>query len=124
MPPLFRSEKVLTGISSININVKDLKKAIDFYTNQLGMKLIVNEPKIDHYEVAAQGSNGPGICLCEDSKLAGEPNGIIFSTKDIQETYRKFKKNGVRVTEPYQAHGQWWAGFKDLDSNAYGLHQV
>jgi len=115
---------LITGVSTINVRVKDLKEAVVFYTKQLGLKLIANEPSIDHYEVAAQASGGPGICLCEDAKMVGEHTGIIFSTKDIRGTYQMLKQNWVKVTEPYQAHGKWWAGFKDLDGNSYGLQQV
>ncbi len=114
---------MITGISTVNIQVQDLKRAVEFYTSKLGMTLIINDPSIDHYEVAASGTKGPGICLCEDPKSVGEHTGIIFSTNDVQTTYETLKKNGVKVTAPYQAHGEWWAGFKDLDGNSYGLHQ-
>ncbi len=86
------------------------------------MTLTVNDPAIDHYEVAA-GSNGPGICLSEDARSAGGDTCITFSTDDIQGTCKTLKTSGVRVTEPYEAHGKWWASFKDLDGNSYGLSQ-
>jgi predicted enzyme related to lactoylglutathione lyase len=115
---------MITGVSAINILIKDTKKAVDFYTNQLGLKLIVEDHTIDRYEVAAQGSTGPGICLIEDAKMVGGRTGIVFSTRNIQETCQMLKKNRVRVSEPYEAHGEWWASFKDLDGNSYGLRQV
>ena len=115
---------MITGVGAINILVKDYKKAVDFYTNELGLKLVVDDPRIDRYEVAAQGSTGPGICFVEDSKMVGEHTGIVFSTNDVQGTCQMLRKNGVRVTEPYKAHGEWWAGFKDLDGNSYGLRQA
>lgn len=115
---------VITGVSAINITVKDYKKAVAFYTNQLGLELIVNDPKIDRYEVAAHGTRGPGITFNEDNKMTGGHTGIIFGTNNIQETCQMLRKNGVRVTEPYHAHGEWWAGFKDLDGNSYGLRQA
>jgi predicted enzyme related to lactoylglutathione lyase len=115
---------LITGVTAINIKVKDYKKAVAFYTNQLGLELIVNDTKIDRYEVAAQGTRAPGITFNEDSKMVGGSTGIIFSTNNIQETCQMLRKNGVRVTEPYQAHGEWWAGFKDLDGNSYGLRQT
>lgn len=114
---------MINGISHINIKVSDTKKAVAFYTGQLGFKLIVDDPIVDHYEVAAQ-SSGPGLAFVEDKKMIGQSTGITFSTKDIHETCQMLKKNGVRVTEPYKAHGEWWAGFKDLDGNSYGLRQV
>lgn len=115
---------MITGVSTINVRVKDYKKAIAFYTNQLGFKLTANEPNIDHYEVAPPNTSSPGLCFWEDSKMVGEHTGICFGTKDIRATCQMLKKNGVRVTEPYQAHGEWWAGFKDPDDNSYTLHQV
>ena len=86
------------------------------------MTLTVNDSTIDHYEVAA-GSNSPRICLCEDTKSTGGDTRVTFSTNDIQNTCTKLKTNGVKVTEPYEAHGKWWASFKDLDGNSYGLSQ-
>ena len=115
---------MISGVGTINVLVKDMKKAVAFYTNQLGFELTANDPSIDHYEVAAKGSRSPGLCLCEEAEWVGEHTGITFSTKDIKETCQMLKKNGVRVSEPYEAHGEWWAGFKDLDGNSYGLHQV
>lgn len=114
---------MLTGISTFNIPVKDYKKAIEFYTKNLGMTLITNEPSFDHYELIPANSEGPTLCLCEGGKSLDDVAGIIFRTNDIQATYREFKKNGVRVTEPYEAHGEWWSGFKDPDGNSYGIHQ-
>lgn len=115
---------MLTGISTITITVRDYMKAVDFYTTKLGMTLTANDPSFDHYEVAAPGTKGPGICFSADPKAAGEHTGIVFSTNDIQATFRMLRDNGVKVTEPYKAHGEWWAGFRDLDGNSYGLHQV
>jgi predicted enzyme related to lactoylglutathione lyase len=114
---------MLTGISTINVNIRDYKKAIDFYTKQLGMTLTVNDPDIDHYEVAARPSMSPGICLCVDKDFTAQHTGIIFSTNDIQLTCKTLREQGVKVTEPYKAHGEWWAGFRDLDGNSYGLNQ-
>lgn len=114
---------MITGVSAIHIKIKDYRKAIDFYTNQLGMELIVSDPKLERYEVAVRGTRGPGITFIEDSKTAGGSTGIVFSTNNIQETCQMMRKNGVKVTEPYQAHSEWWASFKDLDGNSYGLHQ-
>ncbi len=118
-----REGEMLTGISTINVYVKDYKSAIEFYTKQLGLTLTANDPDIDHYEVAAQKSTGPGLCLCEDKQYTGEHTGITFSTNDIQSTCKMLRDRGVKVTEPYKAHGEWWAGFRDLDGNSYGLNQ-
>ncbi len=112
----------MTGISVFNVPVKNYKAAIDFYTKKVGMTLITNEPSFDHYELAIGTSKKPTICLCEGEPLNSDA-GIIFSTSDIQATYRELRKNGVKVTEPYEAHGEWWSGFKDLDGNSYGIHQ-
>ncbi len=114
---------MLTGVSTFNIPVKDYKKAIEFYTGNLGMILVTNEPSFDHYELVPANSKGPTLCLCEGGKPLDDVAGIIFRTDNIQATYREFNKSDVKVTEPYEAHGEWWSGFKSPDGNAYGIHQ-
>ena len=116
--------QLLTGIHTVTIDVRDYQKAIDFYTTKLGMILTANEPSFDHYEVAPQDATIPGICFNEDPKSAGAPTSIVFGTRDIHGTCKILRERGVKVTEPYEAHGVWWAGFRDPDGNSYGLRQV
>jgi predicted enzyme related to lactoylglutathione lyase len=113
---------MLSGISVFNLAVKNYKAAIDFYTKKVGMTLITNEPSIDHYELTIGNSKKPTICLCEGEPLDSDA-GIIFSTNDIQATFRELRKSGVQIREPYEAHGEWWSGFRDPDGNAFGIHQ-
>ncbi len=115
---------MLKGISVVNIPVKNYKESISFYTEKIGLTLVSNDPSFDHYELGVSDLKGPTLCLCEDAKFSGADTGITFSTDNIQATYRELRKKGVKVREPYEAHGEWWSSFVDPSGNSYGIHQV
>ena len=47
---------------------------------------------------------------------------LTFNTQDIYKTHEELTARGVEFVEaPTQQPWGWWAEFKDLDGNRYGL---
>ena len=102
----------------VEINVKDVKKAMDFFIKKLGFKL---ESVIEGEGVFVK-SGDVSIGLFE-----GEPLGlkhIAFTVDDVEKSYRELKDKGVEfLFEPLiNAYtGRMVVDFKDLDGNVWQL---
>ncbi len=104
---------MIKKIRHITFPVSDLKKAVDFYENVLGLK---KTGEWGNYAVFDVG----GV------ELALEPNGrfmIFLLVDDVDEAYKTFKEKGVNfVTE---SKDQYWGGrtaeFADPDGNMFIL---
>jgi len=115
------------GILQINLRVKNLNKAIDWYKENLGLRLQVNYD--DHTAIMNFNGNSkinsPVICLIklndEEEFPTNSQNGT-YPVLNLSPAYSKslydiFKKNGVKVeTNPSnKAHFK----FFDLEGNQF-----
>lgn len=118
---------MITSVKLVGVNVSDQERALDFYTNTLGFKIITNEPMGPNarwIEVSPPGAEThlalwtpPGL---EDR--IGTFSGIVFRCKDIQATYEELCKRGVEFTEePRDQPGGTMAQFRDPDGNTFVL---
>jgi len=104
---------VIKRINHLTFPVSDLKKAVAFYENILGLK---KTGEWSNYAIFDVGG----------TELALEPKGepdIFMLVDDVDEEYQDLKKKGVNfVTEPKD---QYWGGrtavFKDPDGNKFIL---
>ena len=104
---------MIKKIQNITFPVSDLKKAVNFYENVLGLK------KTGEWGTYAIFDVG-GV------EFALEPGGkidVFLLVDDVDEAYKTFKEKGVKfVTEPKD---QYWGGrtatFKDPDGNEFIL---
>ncbi len=104
---------MIRKIRNITFPVSDLKKAVDFYENILGLK---KTGEWGNYAIFDVG----GV------ELALEPKGrfmVFLLVDDVDEAYRAFKEKSVEfVTEPKD---QYWGGrtaeFADPDGNKFIL---
>jgi catechol 2,3-dioxygenase-like lactoylglutathione lyase family enzyme len=108
-------EKVIGRIENITLRVADLKKAVGFYENVLGLK------KRDEWSNCATFNIGD-IMLGLDPDPKGELD-IFVRVADVDGEYRALKERGVQfLTEPKD---QYWGGrtakFIDPDGNKFIL---
>ena len=104
---------MIKKIRHITFPVSDLKRAVDFYENVLGLK---KTGEWGNYAIFDVG----GV------ELTLEPKGkfmMFLLVDDIDEVYKTFKGKGVRfVTEPKD---QYWGGrtaeFADPNGNKFIL---
>ena len=89
------------GIQLSWIVVKDLQKAIKFYTDIVGLKLLNQSPEYGWAELAGPGGCTLGIAQENpqmDNKYVAGTNAIMtVSVEDIDKALAVYKKKGVRL---------------------------
>lgn len=116
--------KTIQKIGQIGVPVKDIGRAVQFYKDKLGLTLLFNTDSMAFFE-----SNGLRLMLTlpEKNEFANSSSVIYFEVKDIKESYKTLKENGVSFTdEPHVVAkmGQtetWMAFFKDTEENTHAL---
>ena len=117
-------------ISTVTLLVKDLNRAIDFYTKKLGWEKTMDAPMGDgtRWVTVAPPNAQAAFYLAQrlpdrpDAK-AGGSSGVIFEVDDVYETQKELAKKQIEFTEaPRTEPWGGWAMFKDSEGNIHGLH--
>ena len=95
-------------LASVRIFVSDLKAAVKFYSDVVGLQQIVDEPDVaifgDDPVVVVEAPGRPG----HDEGLVGRFTGIAFATEDADKLHAELTRAGVPT------HGkperQYWGG--------------
>lgn len=114
----------------INIFVSDLKRAVAFYRDTLGLPLQFQEEGFGYASFAPKGvrlglarldANDP-----ESQPLLGRHTGIGWGVPDLSAAYENLKAKGVRFkTAPTkQPWGGFMATFADPDGNLFYLDEL
>src|SRR5262252_5390319 len=106
----------LSAIGQIGTTVTDLDRAIGFYRDRLGMKLLFQIPNMAFFDCA-------GVRLMLSASEAGETYSSIlyFKVVNIQQIAEALKSRGVEFErEPHLLasmpdHDLWMAFFRDPD---------
>lgn len=117
----------------IQIFVKDFYKAIKWYKEKLGMKLVV---KYNDYKSAVMRLAGVDYDICQPipkwgsnwikaKRNIGGLRGIFFYTKNVNKAYQELKSKGVKFLKPpfKTPWGEYKAHFIDPDGNEFSLCQ-
>ena len=117
-------------ISTVTLMVKDLDRAIDFYTRKLGWEKTMDAPMGDGTRwvtVAPHGAEAAFYLAQRNpdrpEAKAGGPSGVIFEVDDVYQTQKDFQKAQIEFIEPPRTE-PWggWAMFRDSEGNVHGLH--
>lgn len=111
----------LEAIGQIHIGVKDIKRAVDFYRDVLGMPLLF---EVSDQKMAFFDCGGIRLYLSAD-QLEDLPSNplIYYNVSDIDEAYKAISACGVEFErEPHMVHSTpehdlWMAGFRDPEGN-------
>jgi catechol 2,3-dioxygenase-like lactoylglutathione lyase family enzyme len=114
----------LSSIGQISVNVHDLKKAVAFYRDTLGMKYL-----FEFGDLAFFDCGGIRLMLgLPDKPEFDHPSSIIYyRVADIQRSYELLMSRGVHFEEKpvliarLQDHDLWLASFRDVDNNLLAL---
>lgn len=113
----------LATIGQIAVSVKDVDRAIAFYRDILGMKLLFQFPNM-------------GFFACDSVRLmishAEKPDEqfssvIYFKVPDIQQAFQTLSERGVsfegapHLVAPMPDHDLWMAFFRDPERNLLAL---
>jgi catechol 2,3-dioxygenase-like lactoylglutathione lyase family enzyme len=110
----------LSSIGQISVNVHDVKKAIAFYRDTLGMKFLFEAGDMAFFDCA-----GVRLMLAVPEKPEFDhPSSIIYyRVTDIQRSYEILLSRGVHFEEKpsfvarLENHDLWMAFFRDADNN-------
>ena len=114
----------LSKIGQIAITVSDVKKAIAFYRDTLGMKFLFEVPKMAFFDC---GGIRLMLGLPEKEGEQKYSSIIYYNVGDIQKTYDMLLSHGVMFeAKPHFVaklpdHDLWLAFFRDVDNNLLAL---
>ena len=116
----------VTGVAQIAVVVHDLKGAVAFYRDKLGLKLLFEVPSAAFFDCG-----GVRLMLAlpeaDHRELDHPPSIIYFKVGDIQATYQALKDRGVtmeggpHVVGKLQDSDVWIAHFYDHEHNLHAL---
>jgi methylmalonyl-CoA/ethylmalonyl-CoA epimerase len=115
----------IARIGQVAVNAKDVERAVAFYENQLGLKLLFKAPP----GLAFFDCGGVRLMVqCPEKPEFDHPSSVLyFAVPDIQGTYTKMKANGVSFEdEPHlitrmPSHDLWMTFFHDSEGNLLAL---
>jgi catechol 2,3-dioxygenase-like lactoylglutathione lyase family enzyme len=117
---------MIKGIKFASIPVADQDRALAFYTEKLGFRLLTDQPFSDKQrwiELGIPGSDTRVVLFRFDEGL--KPGGnmnVTFWADDVEGTWRELKSKGVEfVMEPKRQDWGTAAAFKDVDGNRFIL---
>ena len=116
----------LSQIMQIALTVKDIERAVEFYRDTLGMKLLFRAPA----KLAFFDAGGVRLMLSEPEQgqqPGTESSVLYFRVADIQAAHAALVAAGVRFMEPPHLiarmpdHDLWMGAFKDSEDNLLAL---
>jgi catechol 2,3-dioxygenase-like lactoylglutathione lyase family enzyme len=118
---------MIKGIKFASVSVRDQDRALGFYTERLGFRVVTDQPFDGRQRWIELGIPGAGTRLVlftpdgtEDR--IGSMSNITFMADDVEKTYHQLTSRGVEFTTPPETM-PWgtFAIFKDLDGNTFVL---
>ena len=118
----------IKSISNVGIFVSNQKRAQDFYTKKLGMKVVGGMPEWGYVELAVKKGGKDavlnlwtpkawGLSAAEAKKRVGGITGIALGTSDFEGTVAALRKKRVKVDAWREAEDWEMATVYDPDGN-------
>jgi catechol 2,3-dioxygenase-like lactoylglutathione lyase family enzyme len=117
---------MIRGVKFASIPVTDQDRALKFYTEALGFRLVTDQPFSPEQRWIELGIPGAETRVVlfrfgEEMKPGGQMN-VTFWTDDVEGTVREMKSKGVTIVmEPKKADWGTAAAFADPDGNRFVL---
>ena len=115
----------LNAIGQIAMNATDIPRAVSFYRDTLGMRLLFEAPpKMAFFDCAGVRLM---LSLPEEKEFDHPGSVLYFRVDDIEQAYAQFKERGVQfLDKPHLIarmpdHELWLTFFKDSEGNTLAL---
>lgn len=121
------TEFALRKIGQVAVQVKDLNRAATFYSDTLGLKLLLKQSNL---AVLDCGGFTLLLTLPEKETERLQNSVLYFDVPDIQQAAQTLTKRGVAFAEPPNQVGKlgstdvWIAIFRDSEGNLMGLRSL
>ena len=119
------------GIDHAAINVRDLSRSLEFYTQVLGLKISEREfqkPGVEQFLDCGQslvgliqGKEGEGEHALKDGGFGGNHLSFRIDTKEFDGAVKELEKSGVKVLFSKKREKSWSVYFQDPDGNKLEL---
>jgi predicted enzyme related to lactoylglutathione lyase len=120
---------VIKAVKFVSIPVTDQDRAIDFYTTQLGMTIVTDQPmgagggqrwielKIPGADTHVVLFTPPG----HEGRIGGFSN-VVFASDNVERTHEQLRARGVEFVQPPKKE-PWGTSaiFQDSDGNQFVL---
>ena len=115
---------MIRGVKFTSIPVTDQDRALAFYTEKLGFRLLTDQPYNDKQRWIELGISGADTRVVlfrfDDGVQPGAKMNITFWADDVERTVRELESKGVEFAmKAQQADWGTAAIFKDLDGNTF-----
>jgi catechol 2,3-dioxygenase-like lactoylglutathione lyase family enzyme len=118
------AQTALSSIGQISVNTHDVKKAIEFYRDTLGMKFLFEVPNMAFFDCG-----GVRLMLALPDRPEFDHSGsiIYYKVPDIQRAYDELSARGVKFESKPSLiarmpdHDLWMVDFRDVDNNLLAL---
>ncbi len=121
---------MISAVDFVSVNVADQERAKRFYTEVLGLELLLDVPMGEPdgakwVEVRPTGSKTKLILFHAPAAVGGMAP-FVFDTDDIVATCAELAAKGVEIVDnpAIAPWGSWWAQIKDSEGNSIGLNQA
>ena len=115
---------MFTGFSHVMMWVDDFDRALKWYTEVLGCKVLFNHPP--HYASLRLEEAGMNVAL-HPTDAEGKDVGFgpmpYFKTDNIEEALKALEAKGIKVGKLQQEGPTKFASFWDSEGNALGVQQ-
>jgi catechol 2,3-dioxygenase-like lactoylglutathione lyase family enzyme len=118
---------MIKALKFVSIPVRDQQKALEFYTEKLGFRIITDQPFNDKQrwiELRIPGADTGVVLFTPEGheNRIGSFHSISFWSSNVQKTYDELVSRGVEfVSPPKTADWGTAAIFKDPDGNQFVL---
>lgn len=118
---------MIKGVKFASVPVRDQDRALKFYTEGLGFRIVTDQPFSDDQrwiELGIDGAETRLVLFTPDGheNRIGSQSNVTFMAEDVDATYGELKERGVEFAGPPQKL-DWgtFASFSDLDGNTFVL---
>ena len=117
---------MIRGVKFVTVPVTDQDRALAFYTEKLGFRVVTDQPydaRQRWIELGIAGADTRIVLFCfGDARAPGGNTGLTFWSDDVEATAAELKACGVHfVMDPRREEWGTAAAFEDLDGNRFGL---
>jgi catechol 2,3-dioxygenase-like lactoylglutathione lyase family enzyme len=119
---------MVTALGNVTVVVKDLNKSLRFFRDKIGLRLAFYD-KQNKWVCFDAGRATFSLTTPWNraaKKLVGVRTGVSFYVVDIEKTYKRLKKKGVKftITPRREPWGGLIANFQDPDGNHFFFLQM
>lgn len=112
---------MLKRVKFITVPVQDQSRALEFYTQKLGLKVFTDQSMgpTRWIELQIPGAETMLVLFHDPANVGGPMPAVAFMADDVQATYDQLRAKGVEFTQPpKKEHWGEHAIFKDTEGNS------